>query len=59
MSLPRVDSLDYIAQHVRTSSLSDIYNQYEIDINILKWTGVVVLLALTASTLGVTSNLYV
>lgn len=53
MSLPRVDSLDSIAQHTRTSSLSDIY---EIHINILKWTGVVILLALTASTLGVTSN---
>jgi len=58
MSLPRVDSLDSIAQHVSTSSLSNIYNQYEMHINILKWTGVVVLLALTASTLGVTSNLY-
>ena len=64
MSLPRVNSIDILPyHHVRgnsvTSSLYNLYNQYEIHINILKWTGVIVLFCVTASTLGVTSNLYI
>ena len=38
------------------SGLSSLYDRYTIHINILKWTGVVVLLALTSTSIAVTSS---
>ena len=39
------------------SSLSSLYEKYNIHINILKWTGVVVLLAMMSTSLAITSNM--
>ena len=61
MSLQSLNSLDDQPKQLRmdsiSSSISELYHQYHMHINVLKWTGVIVLLGLTASTLGVSSNL--
>ena len=62
MSLPRLNSFqdhpERMGVRSASSHLSELYHQYDIHMNVLKWTGVIVLFGLTASTLGVTSNLY-
>lgn len=53
------DSTYYFPPHQPSiiSSLNSLYDQYGIHINILKWTGFVVMMALIASTLGILSSL--
>ena len=62
MSLPRLNSLDDQAKPWRVgsvaSSILELYHEYHMHINVLKWTGVIVLLSLTAVTLGITSSVY-
>ena len=62
MSLPRLNSLDDQAKRWRVgsvaSSISELYHEYHMHINVLKWTGVIVLLSLTAASLGITSSVY-
>jgi hypothetical protein len=62
MSLQSLNSLDDQHKQLRMDSISSIkselYHQYHMHINVLKWTGVIVLLGLIASTLGVSSNLF-
>ena len=62
MSLQSLNSLDVHPKQLRmdsiSSSISELFHQYHMHINVLKWTGVIVLLGLTASTLGVSSNLF-
>ena len=62
MPLQSLNSLDDQPKQLRmgsiSSSISELYHQYHMHINVLKWTGVIVLLGLTASTLGVSSNLF-
>jgi hypothetical protein len=41
-----------------SSSISELYHQCHIHINVLKWTGVIMLLGLTTSTLGVREILF-
>jgi hypothetical protein len=41
-----------------SSSISELFHQYHMHINVLKWTGVIVLLGLTTSTVGVSSNFF-
>lgn len=56
MSHTRINSIS--PQNSVTSSLMNMYHQYEIHINVLKWTGVIVLFIFTASTLWITGSLY-
>ena len=62
MSLPRLNSLDDQAKPWRVgsvaSSIPELYHEYHMHINVLKWTGVIVLLSLTAAALGITSSVY-
>jgi hypothetical protein len=62
MSLQSLNSLDDQPKQLRmgsiSSSISELYHQYHMHINVLKWTGIIVLLGLTTSTLGVSSNLF-
>jgi NurA-like 5'-3' nuclease len=62
MSLQSLNSLDDQPKKLRMGSISSIrselYHQYHMHINVMKWTGVIVLLGLTTSTLGVSSNLF-
>ena len=62
MSLPHLNSFDDLPGRFRVntvaSSLSNLYHQYDIHINVLKWTGIIVMMSLTAATLGITNNLY-
>lgn len=62
MSLPRLNSVEShpirLKENSITSSLNSVYDQYERHINVLKWTGLIILLGLAGSTLGISSNLY-
>ena len=62
MPLPRLNSLDDQAKRWRVgsvaSSISELYHEYQMHINVLKLTGVIVLLSLTAASLGITSSVY-
>jgi hypothetical protein len=62
MSLQSLNYLDDQPKQLRmgsiSSSISELFHQYHMHINVLKWTGVIVLLGLTTSTLGVSSNLF-
>jgi hypothetical protein len=62
MSLLRLNSFDDHAMRWRVgsvaSSVPELYHEYHIHINVLKWTGVIVLLSLTAAALRITSSLY-
>ena len=64
MSLPRLNSLDDQAKPWRVGSVASsiselpVYHEYHMHINVLKWTGVIVLLSLTAASLGITSSVY-
>lgn len=52
------DSTDYFPPRPPSiiSSINSLYDQYRLHINILKWTGLVVMMALMASTLGIVSS---
>jgi hypothetical protein len=60
-----LQSLNYLDDHPKqlrmdsiSFSISELFHQYHMHVNVLKWTGVIVLLGLTTSTLGVSSNLF-
>ncbi|CAG2213693.1 unnamed protein product [Mytilus edulis] len=64
MSLPNIESIEYMPENIKfwdkslSSSLSNLYQHFNIHISILKWIGAISILVLTASTLTVSTNLY-
>lgn len=58
MSHTRINSTSSSSRKSIASSLSDMYYHYEMHINMLKWTGVIVILILSATTLWITCGVY-